>query len=48
MQLTDAVALAQNMIATRVQHCHYDRVVDLARKYKALITGENEIGRAHV
>lgn len=41
MLLQEAIALAQEMIGTRQQHCYYDRVVDLAKKYKALITGEN-------
>lgn len=41
MLLDDAVALAQEMIATRSQNTHYERVCNLAREYKALMTGEN-------
>lgn len=41
MLLTDALQLAQQMIATRAQHPLYHRVCELRKKYKALISGEN-------
>lgn len=41
MLLVDAQQLSETMIATRSQNQHYDRVCDLACKYKALRTGEN-------
>ena len=44
MTLQDAILLSRNIITNKIQHEHYERVVELAETYEALITGE-EIGR---
>lgn len=41
MQLADALTLTQQLINTGEVHQDYQRTVDLATKYKILITGEN-------
>lgn len=41
MLLQEAIALAQEMIGSRCQNAHYERVCRLAQEYKALMTGEN-------
>jgi hypothetical protein len=41
MELNEAIALGQQFVNTREQHCYYERAVEFRNVYRALVTGEN-------